>query len=216
MNCAPWIENFCECDENCRNLYIFQVKWKRERRALPMSLRPDFCAPRLADVPLTALGGARVLLLDADNTLAPWRGAVPDPAAARWVESAKAAGFRLCIASNSDAERLRPLEEALGIPAFPRAGKPATLRAAPHRAGDGRCPGRVRAHRRPALDRHARRAACGDARGAARTPGPLAGIHRDARQPRPGAHPIAHFPHPLGTFTQKLPAPALFKPRNMW
>lgn len=89
-----------------------------------MSLRPDFCAPCLADVPLTALGGARVLLLDADNTLAPWRGAVPDPAAARWVESAKAAGFRLCIASNSDAERLRPLEEALGIPAFPRAGKP--------------------------------------------------------------------------------------------
>ena len=89
-----------------------------------MSLRPDFCAPRLAAVPLTALGGARVLLLDADNTLAPWRGAVPDPAAARWVESAKAAGFRLCIASNSDAERLRPLEEALGIPAFPRAGKP--------------------------------------------------------------------------------------------
>lgn len=89
-----------------------------------MSLRPDFCAPRLADVPLTALGGARVLLLDADNTLAPWRGAVPDPAAARWVESAKAAGFCLCIASNSDAERLRPLEEALGIPAFPRAGKP--------------------------------------------------------------------------------------------
>ena len=89
-----------------------------------MSLRPDFCAPRLADVPLTALGGARVLLLDADNPLAPWRGAVPDPAAARWVESAKAAGFRLCIASNSDAERLRPLEEALGIPAFPRAGKP--------------------------------------------------------------------------------------------
>lgn len=89
-----------------------------------MSLRPDFCAPRLADVPLTALGGARVLLLDADNTLAPWRGAVPDPAAARWVESAKAAGFRLCIASNSDAERLRPLEEALGIPAFPRVGKP--------------------------------------------------------------------------------------------
>ena len=89
-----------------------------------MSLRPDFCAPRLADVPLAALGGARVLLLDADNTLAPWRGAVPDPAAARWVESAKAAGFRLCIASNSDAERLRPLEEALGIPAFPRAGKP--------------------------------------------------------------------------------------------
>ena len=89
-----------------------------------MSLRPDFCAPRLADVPLTALGGARVLLLDADNTLAPWRGAVPDPAAARWVESAKAAGFRLCIASNSDTERLRPLEEALGIPAFPRAGKP--------------------------------------------------------------------------------------------
>ena len=89
-----------------------------------MSLRPDFCAPRLADVPLTALGGARVLLLDADNTLSPWRGAVPDPAAARWVESAKAAGFRLCIASNSDAERLRPLEEAPGIPAFPRAGKP--------------------------------------------------------------------------------------------
>lgn len=89
-----------------------------------MSFRPDFCAPRLADVPLTALGGARVLLLDADNTLSSWRGAVPDPAAARWVESAKAAGFRLCIASNSDAERLRPLEEALGIPAFPRAGKP--------------------------------------------------------------------------------------------
>ena len=202
MNCAPWIENFCECDENCRNLYIFQVKWKRERRALPMSLRPDFCAPRLADVPLTALGGARVLLLDADNTLSPWRGAVPDPAAARWVESAKAAGFRLCIASNSDAERLRPLEEALGIPAFPRAGKP--------------LPSGLRRIARPALDRRSRRTPCGHARGAARTPGPLAGIHRDARQPRPGAHPLAHFPHPLGTFTQKLPAPALFKPRDMW
>ena len=163
-----------------------------------MSLRPDFCAPRLADVPLTALGGARVLLLDADNTLSPWRGAVPDPAAARWVESAKAAGFRLCIASNSDAERLRPLEEALGIPAFPRAGKP--------------LPSGLR---RIAREMGAAPGACALI-GDQLLTDVLAGIHRDARQPRPGAHPLAHFPHPLGTFTQKLPAPALFKPRNMW
>ena len=89
-----------------------------------MCLRPDFCAPRLADVPLSALSGARVVLLDADNTLAPWRGPVPDPAAAAWVQRAKAAGLRLCIASNSDTARLEPLQAALGIPFFPRAGKP--------------------------------------------------------------------------------------------
>ena len=89
-----------------------------------MCLRPDYCFDRLSSVPLSALSGARLLLLDADNTLSPWRSPAPDPDAAAWVAAAKARGFALCIASNSDPARLAPLADALGIPFLPRAGKP--------------------------------------------------------------------------------------------
>lgn len=60
--------------------------------------------------------GKRLILLDVDNTLLPWRSEdVPDSTFA-WVAKARALGFELCILSNTrNPERLGRLSEKLAI-----------------------------------------------------------------------------------------------------
>ena len=91
-----------------------------------MCFRPDTQALRLQNVNLYCLRhvGVKVLLLDADNTLTPWNSPELLPEVVEWVETAKAAGFAVLVASNNTLERLRPLTERLRIGAVPRAGKP--------------------------------------------------------------------------------------------
>ena len=91
-----------------------------------MCFRPDTQALRLQNVNLYCMRhvGVKVLLLDADNTICPWN--CPDiaPEVVEWVETAKAAGFAVLVASNNSLERLKPLTEKLRIGALPRAQKP--------------------------------------------------------------------------------------------
>jgi putative phosphatase len=69
--------------------------------------------------------GIRAVILDLDNTLVPWHGEALDEAVEAWVQGLRAAGFGLCIASNTHRPgRLRRLAERLQVLYAPRVAKP--------------------------------------------------------------------------------------------
>lgn len=60
--------------------------------------------------------GKRLILLDADNTLLPWRSEDVPAETLTWLEEAKQAGCKLCLVSNTrNRERLNRLSLALGV-----------------------------------------------------------------------------------------------------
>lgn len=67
-----------------------------------------------------------LLLLDLDNTLAPYSESSPNEQLSRWVQTMKEAGIKLFILSNNKGERPRVFGKALGVPNRNRAGKPKT------------------------------------------------------------------------------------------
>ena len=95
-----------------------------------MCFKPDTQALRLQHVNLYCMRhvGVKVLLLDADNTICPWNSPEIDPEVVAWVETAKAAGFAVLVASNNSLQRLLPLTEKLQIGALPKARKPLPFR----------------------------------------------------------------------------------------
>lgn len=89
-------------------------------------LRPDLMLERLdALSPETLLErGVRLVLLDIDNTLAPYT--VPSPTAALrdWVETMRGAGLTLFLLSNNKGTRPETFAAGLGLPYRKRARKP--------------------------------------------------------------------------------------------
>ncbi len=68
--------------------------------------------------------GITALLLDIDNTLAPYEQPEPDDALRAWLSAFAAAGIRIAFVSNNNAARVALFNCTLGLPAFPKAGKP--------------------------------------------------------------------------------------------
>lgn len=73
--------------------------------------------------------GITVLLLDIDNTLAPYEQPLPDARLEGWLNSLKAAGVAVAFLSNNHAERVELFNEKLGLPCRYNAHKPLTRRA---------------------------------------------------------------------------------------
>lgn len=73
--------------------------------------------------------GIRVLLLDIDNTLAPYEQPLPDARLKNWLDSLKAAGISVAFLSNNHAERVELFNKELGLPCRYNAHKPLTRRA---------------------------------------------------------------------------------------
>ena len=93
-----------------------------EREQMPRALRrfsPSVSLERVEDVDLAALkaAGKRLVLLDVDNTLVPWRGSdFPQPVL-DWLAKGKSLGLQFCILSNTrHPERLKRLSEGIGVP----------------------------------------------------------------------------------------------------
>lgn len=84
--------------------------------------------------------GIRNLLVDIDNTLAPYEQAEPDEALRAWLESLRADGVRIALVSNNDRERVERFNATLGLDAYPKSGKPGkkTLLLAMECMGAGR------------------------------------------------------------------------------
>ena len=68
--------------------------------------------------------GIDVLIMDIDNTLAPYEQALPDERIKAWVGKMQAAGIGLAFVSNNDWERVELFNDEIGIPAFAKSGKP--------------------------------------------------------------------------------------------
>ena len=68
--------------------------------------------------------GVHALIIDIDNTLAPYEVAEPDERLVLWFGSLKENGIRAALISNNCKERVELFNKGLGIPAFPKSGKP--------------------------------------------------------------------------------------------
>ncbi len=66
----------------------------------------------------------RYLLLDIDNTLAPYEQPVPDEENLAWFAAMRAAGIKMAFVSNNANARVSLFNEKIGIPMFPKAKKP--------------------------------------------------------------------------------------------
>lgn len=89
--------------------------------------RPQRIVRRLEELDCLALKqlGLRGVMLDLDNTLAPWRSPDIPPMVAAWVACLHAHGLRGCVVTNSGTpERVRPIAERLGLPWITHAKKP--------------------------------------------------------------------------------------------
>ncbi|MCU0316920.1 MAG: YqeG family HAD IIIA-type phosphatase [Fimbriimonadaceae bacterium] len=98
--------------------------------AVPATLRPfspNEALSHLEDVDLENLweSGKRLLLLDVDNTLLPWKSREIPSETHEWIARARAIGFELCILSNTrQPERLDSLCQTMGIPYIREKFKP--------------------------------------------------------------------------------------------
>lgn len=88
--------------------------------------KPDIICNTIFDIDLDKLSkrGLRYLIIDIDNTLVPWGEFEVDKGVLRWVENAKKAGFEICLVSNNQKERVKKIENILGLPAIYNAKKP--------------------------------------------------------------------------------------------
>lgn len=90
--------------------------------------QPDdtrLCYRDLTPESLVALG-VEVLLLDIDNTLAPYEQPTPDEHVVAWLSAMEAAGVRTAFLSNNHKARVTLFNESLRRPAVFDAGKPFT------------------------------------------------------------------------------------------
>ena len=77
-------------------------------------VRPEF---------LTSLG-IRALLIDIDNTLAPYEQDLPDENIINWFSEMKEAGISCALISNNDHTRVELFNSLLALPAYAKSGKP--------------------------------------------------------------------------------------------
>jgi len=92
------------------------------------SFRARYAFPRLTDISDDFLRakGLRLLLLDLDNTIAPYKTPEPDEKTVRWAEAMREGGVALFLLSNSKhPDRVERFAGALGIGWVYRAKKPA-------------------------------------------------------------------------------------------
>lgn len=68
--------------------------------------------------------GIRVLLLDIDNTLAPYEQPLPDARLCKWLQELAEKGISVAFLSNNHAERVTLFNERLGLPCRYDAHKP--------------------------------------------------------------------------------------------
>lgn len=112
---------------------------KRKRHTLSYLLTPDYIFPTFDEVTPEFLEslGIRALLIDIDNTLAPYEQDEPDDRIHAWFSALSEHGIRAALISNNHADRVELFNRTLGLPAYPDSRKPSsrTLLAAMEEMG---------------------------------------------------------------------------------
>lgn len=89
-------------------------------------LMPDYMFRTFDEVTPEFLSnlGVQAVLADIDNTLAPYEQTEPDERIKDWIASLSAAGIAVAFISNNNRERVERFNATLGVPAYPKSGKP--------------------------------------------------------------------------------------------
>ena len=89
-------------------------------------LLPDYIFPTYRDVTVDFLKsiGIKALLIDIDNTLAPYEMPEPDDNIRAWFKALEENGISATLVSNNDRERVELFNATLGLPAYYKSGKP--------------------------------------------------------------------------------------------
>ena len=89
-------------------------------------LRPDFILGTYSEVTpeFCREHGITALICDIDNTLVTYDDPLPTEPVLAWHEKLKAAGIPISFVSNNEPERVFTFAAPLGVPAFPKSGKP--------------------------------------------------------------------------------------------
>lgn len=92
------------------------------------SLVPDMKFEKYNDITPAFLAseGVSALLIDIDNTLAPYEQPEPDEEHFGWLRNLARSGIACAIISNNCSERVALFAAKLGIPAYANCGKPST------------------------------------------------------------------------------------------
>ena len=87
---------------------------------------PDYIFSKYSDVTPAFLAeiGVKALLIDIDNTLAPYSVAEPDEKIVAWFSALADAGVKATLVSNNGRERVELFNKTLGLPAYYKSGKP--------------------------------------------------------------------------------------------
>ena len=87
---------------------------------------PDYIFSQYSDVTPAFLAdiGVKALLIDIDNTLAPYEVAEPDEKIVAWFSALADAGIKATLVSNNGKERVELFNKTLGLPAYYKSGKP--------------------------------------------------------------------------------------------
>ena len=99
---------------------------KKGRSSLKYLLTPDYMFATYRDISPEFLAGLgiRALLIDIDNTLAPYEQAEPDEAIIAWFDGLRAAGISASLISNNHPPRVELFNRTLGLDAYPDSHKP--------------------------------------------------------------------------------------------
>ena len=89
-------------------------------------MTPDYVFEHYYDITPEFLGsiGIKALLIDIDNTLAPYEQPTPDERIINWFSSLKEHGIKASLISNNHPPRVELFNRDLGLDAYPDSGKP--------------------------------------------------------------------------------------------
>ena len=99
---------------------------KKSKKSLSALLVPDYIFDTYRDITPEFLSsiGIKALLIDIDNTLAPYEQAEPDEHIIKWFASLSEHGIKAALISNNHAPRVELFNTSLGLDAYPDCGKP--------------------------------------------------------------------------------------------
>ena len=111
----------------------------KKNNSLSALLMPDYMFDSYRDVTPEFLSslGIKALLIDIDNTLAPYEQSEPDEEIIAWFAALESAGIKAALISNNHPPRVELFNAKLGIDAYADSGKPGskTLLAAMDKMG---------------------------------------------------------------------------------
>ena len=99
---------------------------KQPRMSLSDLMTPDYIFNAFDDITPAFLSSLdiRALLIDIDNTLAPYEQPEPDDRIRGWFASLEANGIKAALISNNHTARVERFNRSLGLPAYPNSAKP--------------------------------------------------------------------------------------------